>query len=82
MPGVVESVVVSRNGRLVGLVFPDYSLEGKEQLQGQTLQAYLTANLKKVNEQLPAYSKIAEIELVQNEFEKTPKRSIRRFLYK
>ncbi len=82
MPGVVESVVVSRNGRLVGLVFPDYSLEGKEQLQGQTLQAYMTANLKKVNEQLPAYSKIAEVELVQNEFEKTPKRSIRRFLYK
>ncbi len=82
MPGVVESVVVSRNGKLVGLVFPDYSLEGKEQLQGQTLQAYMTANLKKVNEQLPAYSKIAEVELVQNEFEKTPKRSIRRFLYK
>ncbi len=82
MPGVVESVVVSRNGKLVGLVFPDYSLEGKEQLQGKTLQAYMNENLKKVNEQLPAYSKIAEIELVQTEFEKTPKRSIRRFLYK
>ncbi len=82
MPGVVESVVVSRNGRLVALVYTDYKLEGKDELQGKTLQAYLNEGLKGVNAQLPAYSKIAEIELVKEEFEKTPKRSIRRFLYK
>ncbi len=82
MPGVIESVVVSRNGKLVGLVYPDYKLEGQAVLAGNTLLEYMNINLREVNKQLPTYSKIAEVELVQEEFEKTPKRSIRRFLYK
>ncbi len=82
MPGVVESVVVSRKDKLVALIFPDYSLEGKEVLAGQPLEAYIRSNLPTVNAELPAYSKIMDIELVKEEFEKTPKRSIRRFLYK
>lgn len=78
LPGVVESVVVSRQGKLVALVFADQ----KYKLQGQTMEELMKENLKKVNSILPAYSHIAEIELVEKEFEKTPKRSIRRFLYK
>jgi len=78
LPGVVESVVVSRQGKLVALVFADQ----KYNLQGQTMEELMKENLKKVNSILPAYSHIAEIELVEKEFEKTPKRSIRRFLYK
>ena len=78
LPAVVESVVVSRNGRLVALVFADQ----KYDLQGLTMQQLMNDNLKKLNTQLPAYSHISEIELVDKEFEKTPKRSIRRFLYK
>lgn len=79
---VVESVVVDRDGKLVALVFPEYSLEGKPALQGKSLQQVMADNLKKVNATLPHYSQISEIELVKEEFEKTPKRSIRRFLYK
>ncbi len=81
--GVVESVVVSRNGnKLVALIYPDYSLEGKSELNGKTLKQLMQENLQKVNKQIPAYAKISDFELVKEEFEKTPKRSIRRFLYK
>lgn len=82
-PGVIESVVVSRNdSRLVALIYPDYSLEGKGRLNGKALEQLMEENLQKVNKQLPAYAKISDFELVKEEFEKTPKRSIRRFLYK
>lgn len=78
LPAVVESVVVGRNGKIVALVFPDE----KYNLQGRTMKELMDENRKKLNATLPAYSQIAEIELVDKEFEKTPKRSIRRFLYK
>jgi len=77
LPAVVESVVVGREGKIVALVFPDE----KYDLQGKTLKEVMDENLKELNAQMPAYSKISEIELVDKEFEKTPKRSIRRFLY-
>ena len=77
LPAVVESVVVSRAGKLVALVFAD----DKADLQGKTIKQQMEENRKALNNQLPQYSQIAEIELVDKEFEKTPKRSIRRFLY-
>lgn len=79
---VVESVVVKRGSQLVALVFPDYKLEGRPELGGKTLEETMQENLVKVNKQLPAYARISSIELVNEEFKKTPKRSIRRFLYK
>lgn len=77
LDGVVESVVVERKGKLVGLVFPDTSIGDKAQIE-QLMQE----NLKRLNEQLPAYAKVSSIELVEQEFEKTPKKSIKRFMYK
>ena len=77
LDGVVESVVVERNGKLVGLVFPDTSIGDKAQIE-QLMQE----NLKRLNEQLPTYEKVSSIELVEQEFEKTPKKSIKRFMYK
>lgn len=82
MPAVVESVVVDRGGKLVALVFPEYKLEGQPELEGKTLEEVMKENIVKVNRQLPAYAQITSVELVKEEFEKTPKRSIRRFLYK
>ena len=78
LPGVVESVVVARNAKLVALVFAD----SKYDLQGKTMQQLMDENRLKLNKQLPAYAQVTSIELVDKEFEKTPKRSIRRFLYK
>lgn len=71
LPDVVESVVVSRNGRLTALV---YTGENGPVLSKEALQ--------KINSRLPAYSRVADIEMVLKPFEKTPKQSIRRFLYK
>lgn len=82
LDGVIESIVVDRNHKLIGLVFPDYELDGKPEIGGLTIQQLMDANLQKVNKVLPNYSQISAFELVKEEFAKTPKRSIKRFMYK
>ena len=82
MPCVVESIVVDRDHKLVALVFPDTSAEGKKLLGTKTLAEQMEENRVFVNKNLPNYSQISAIELVASEFEKTPKRSIKRYLYK
>ena len=82
MPCVVESIVVEREGKLVALVFPDTSAEGKKILGSKSLTQLMEENRVAVNKDLPNYSPISSVELVASEFEKTPKRSIKRYLYK
>ena len=82
MPCVVESIVVDREGKLVALVFPDSSNEGKKILGTKSLTQQMEENRVAVNKDLPQYSQISAVELVASEFEKTPKRSIKRYLYK
>ena len=82
MPGVVESIVLDRDHKLVALVFPDTSTEGKKLLGTKSLTQQMEENRVAVNKTLPVYSQINSIELVASEFEKTPKRSIKRYLYK
>ena len=82
MPCVVESIVVGRDGKLVALVFPDTSAEGKKILGTKSLTQQMEENRVAVNKDLPQYSQISSVELVAQEFEKTPKRSIKRYLYK
>ena len=81
MPCVVESIVVDRDHKLVALVFPDTSAEGKKLLGTKSLTQQMEENRLAVNKDLPQYSQITAIELVASEFEKTPKRSIKRYLY-
>jgi long-chain acyl-CoA synthetase len=82
MPCVVESIVVDRDHQLVALVFPDSSNEAKKLMNGKTITEMMEENRVAVNKNLPNYSQISSIELVASEFEKTPKRSIKRYLYK
>ncbi len=82
MPCIVESIVVDRDHKLVALVYPDSSAEGKKALGSKTLVEQMEENRVQVNKNLPNYSQISAIELVASEFEKTPKRSIKRYLYK
>ena len=82
MPCVIESIVVDRDHKLVALGFPDTSNEGKKLMGTKTLTQVMEENRVAVNKNLPAYSQISTIELVASEFEKTPKRSIKRYLYK
>ncbi len=79
---VTESVIVQRNEKLTALVYPDYD-EAKEMgLDRHDLEEVMEQNRQKLNATLPAYSKITAIELQEHEFEKTPKKSIKRYLYK
>lgn len=79
---VVESVVVQRDTKLVALIYPDYEEIQKQNISGESLKNLMEANRIAVNQNIPAYSKISEIEIMKEEFEKTPKKSIKRFLYK
>lgn len=81
MPLVVESVVVQRDTKLVGLVYPDYDEAKNMRFNQKDIEGIMEQNRNQLNEQLPAYEKISEIEIRTEEFEKTPKRSIKRFLY-
>ncbi len=78
LPYVVESVVIDDHGKLVALVYPDFDAIKKDD---KDVDIVMDEDLKKLNPMLPAYSKISEIRVVDKEFEKTPKRSIKRFLY-
>ena len=79
---VLESVVVQRDTRLVALVHPDMDAATDLGIRHDALAQLMEQNRTQVNEQLPAYCKLAEIEIHKNEFEKTPKKSIKRYLYK
>lgn len=81
-PMVAESVVVDRKGKIVALVHPDYEAARKAGMTASEAEASVMSSLPVINKQLPGYARIAEIEIRQDEFEKTPKHSIRRFLYK
>ncbi|MBN1295706.1 AMP-binding protein, partial [bacterium] len=81
MPFVAESLVVEDNGVLVALVYPDMDQVEESGLSEDDLLKKLEANRSKLNEDLPAYSKIVRIKLYPREFEKTPSRKIKRFLY-
>ena len=79
---VLESVVVQRDTKLVALVHPDMDAATDLGIRHDALAQLMEQNRTQVNEQLAAYCKLAEIEIHKNEFEKTPKKSIKRYLYK
>ena len=79
---VLESLVIDiGEGRLRALVVPDYEQAENEGVEKEELPAIMQNNLAELNAQLAAYERVAEIVLYPTEFEKTPKRSIKRYLY-
>ena len=81
MTMVTESVVVQDGDKLVGLVFPDFDEAKNLGLNNDDLVNLMEQNRQQLNEILPAYSKLSSIEIHTEEFEKTPKKSIKRFKY-
>ncbi|MCR4918758.1 MAG: AMP-binding protein [Prevotella sp.] len=82
MPLVMESVVVQRDTKLVALVHPDMDEVRQMGFTQDDLQNVMDQNLKGLNQTIPVYEKITAIEIREDEFEKTPKKSIKRYLYK
>lgn len=81
MPFVAESLVVEREGKLVGLVYPDYEAMDRLGVTGVDMDDAMENVRKELNKLVAPYERLTRIILVPNEFEKTPKRSIKRFLY-
>jgi long-chain acyl-CoA synthetase len=81
LPYVAESIIVQQNEKLVGLVYPDFDDAFAHGLNNDDLERIMEENRVALNEMLPSYSQIAKMKIYPEEFEKTPKRSIKRFLY-
>jgi long-chain acyl-CoA synthetase len=80
-PFVLECVITERDGKLVAFVYPDPELIEQEKLTADRLSEIMEENCKHVNKVLPKYAQLSSIILVEKEFEKTPKRNIKRYLY-
>ena len=81
MPYVLESLVLQKDTRLVALVCPDFEAVDADKLSQEQLEVVMEENRKLVNAELAAYEQINELRIYTHEFEKTPKKSIKRFLY-
>lgn len=79
---VTESLVVQRGDKLAALIYPDYDEASAMGLSADDLKNVMEQNRQELNNILPVYSKIAEVVIQEEEFEKTPKKSIKRYLYK
>ncbi|MBQ2808245.1 MAG: AMP-binding protein [Bacteroidaceae bacterium] len=82
LPYVVESLVVGRKNAIVALVVADYEAGKKDGMSEEQLEKLIDENVLALNSELAAYSKIGYTEIRREQFEKTPKQSIRRFMYK
>jgi long-chain acyl-CoA synthetase len=78
---VAESLVVQREGKLIALIYPDKDIMGKNQVTTEMLQGMLDSHRKEINASFPSYMSISKFEIFNEEFAKTPKRNIKRFLY-
>jgi len=81
LPYVLECVITMRNEKLVAYVFPDPERIEQEKPSEEHLNEIMAQNCKQVNKKLPRFSQLSSIILVDKEFEKTPKRNIKRYLY-
>jgi long-chain acyl-CoA synthetase len=81
MPFVQESLIVDRNGKLVALVYPDYDTVDADDLTESRLVEKMEENRKALNQETASFISITQIELVPEEFEKTPTKKIKRYMY-
>jgi len=81
MAMVSESIVIQKDEKLVGLVHPDLDEAKSMGFSNEDLEKIMEQNRQELNQQLPAYCKLSAIRLYEEEFAKTPKKSIKRYLY-
>lgn len=80
-PLVQESIVVDRKEGLTALIYPDMEMVDSKKIKEQSLNAIMEEYRKQLNREIPNYMQLSRFHVVSDEFEKTPKRSIKRFLY-
>ena len=80
-PYVVDSLVVEDNGGLTALIYPNFQQGAKDGMNQETFIKYIEGTLSELNKELPNYAKLKKIEVMSEDFERTPKKSIKRYLY-
>ena len=78
---VVDSLVVEDNGGLTALIFPDFATGARDGMRQDAFVKYIEGLLPEINNDLPNYAKLKKIEVMSEDFERTPKKSIKRYLY-
>lgn len=78
---VIDSLVIEDNGGLTALIYPDFQLAEKDGMSAEQLQARIETLVKSANDLLPNYAKVKTVEIMPEDFERTPKKSIKRYLY-
>ena len=81
MPYVSESLIVLQNEKLVALIYPDFDEAFAQGLKPEDVEKAMEANRVELNQLLPPYSQISKVKIHFEEFEKTAKKSIKRFMY-
>ena len=80
-PYVVDSLVIEDNGGLTALIYPDFAQGAKDGMDQESFVKYMEGTLAELNAELPNYAKLKKIEVMSEDFERTPKKSIKRYLY-
>ena len=80
-PYVVDSLVIEDDGGLTALIYPDFQQGAKDGMDQRTFLQYIKDQLPEWNKELPNYAKLKKIEVMSEDFERTPKKSIKRYLY-
>ena len=80
-PYIAESLIIEENHKLIALIYPDKDYMEAHEIAESEFPKLFTDEMKAINKRLPGYSKVVNFRLQEKEFEKTPKRSIKRFLY-
>lgn len=78
---VIESLVIEDSGSLTALIYPDYRQAALDGLNREALETKLTEGLPQINSKLPSYAQVRKMEFMPEDFERTPKRNIKRYLY-
>ena len=81
LPYVNESLIVMRDGKLFALIHPDVEAAQKAGMDNGRITQQMEENIRVLNDKLPSYSQVSGFKLFDEKFEKTPKRSIKRYLY-
>lgn len=80
-PYVIDSLVIEDDGGLTALIYPDFPQGEADGMSQEALGKYMTESLPELNKELPNYARIKKIEIMPEDFERTPKKSIKRYLY-
>lgn len=81
LPYVNESLVVEDHGKLTALIYPDFDTALAQGYDNVAIEALMNENIQALNKEIPSYSRLSGVRIFHEEFEKTPKRSIKRFMY-